>query len=121
MKIKWIVALAASPYIFYYLGIALNILVITANHGAMPVVENADFWRHWASLGIIVPPGTMTDQIHKIMVPADHFKFLGDWLQLVFRDSIASIGDCFQWLGEWLSPYAWGASIALLWDKHRDS
>jgi hypothetical protein len=78
--------LLAVPTALYYLGSAMNLIVMALNHGQMPVqispelVAQMDF-----------------DARHTIMTAQTHFKFFCDWLNL--GEGIASPGDLFIWLG----------------------
>lgn len=98
-----------TPYLIYGLGIALNVIAITANHGFMPVVYSAIFRSD-----MIIFPGMRIDEIHRVMQSTDHLKILCDWIQLP-RTAVCSPGDVCEWLGDWLMGPAFIAWLTLLW------
>lgn len=95
--------LLLGPIALYYLGAAMNILVVAMNHGQMPV---------------LLPPGCVVetfqgDVLHTCMRHASHLKFLADWISL--RDTgVASPGDLLIWLGDALRLPALWMWIALV-------
>ena len=120
----WVLLL---PFVLYYLGAGLNLLVITVNDGAMPVVmpfssQCADAPRDVDFLGmkIHVPvslrdckPGETLDHVHRVAIESDHLKWLEDWIQVPGL-GICSPGDCFLWLGDFLTYPLVAAWFALL-------
>jgi len=99
-----------GPTMALYFGFALNMLVITANRGVMPVWVSPQF-------GTLVP-GSLMDDIHSVWSAAVHLKFLADWI-MIPHVGIASPGDFFIWTGEMLQWPAFAAYVALVWkDNH---
>ena len=108
--------LVASPYLAFCLGALLNILVVTANHGYMPVHQSAIIFNRfgWQANGDVL------DEIHRVMQSSDHLKILADWIEIP-RIAIVSPGDLFLWLGEWLEGWTFLAWLAFLWrDYNRE-
>ena len=109
----WLIA----PYVLYYLGFAMNVLVISVNHGTMPVAIPAHMQGAIdvaTASGII--NGGLIDQVHKVMVNGDHLKWLADWIQL---DQIgtASPGDCFLWVGDVLKIPFFVVFLVKIWER----
>lgn len=80
--------LPALGWTLYWLGISLNVLVLSVNHGTMPVAH-----APW----IYFDPD---DPIHVAMTHAAHLKLLGDWLPLYWKPAMASVGDLIYHLGD---------------------
>lgn len=109
--------LAILPLFLYWFGYGCNILVITVNHGTMPVampVVNAyecfkvfgrDFCR-------AIPPGTMLDPVHATWSSGVRLAALADWIQLPGIGT-CSVGDLLIWLSRWMQPYCIGGWMAL--------
>jgi hypothetical protein len=120
----WILLL---PFVLFYGGAGMNLAVISANKGAMPVVMPFDAqcvdasgetdlfsWAMGDSGMHPCQPGeSLHDGVHRVAAPTDHLKILEDWIQIPGM-GIASIGDCFLWLGDWLEMPMLGAWFALL-------
>lgn len=85
-------AILISPFALYYLGWGLNVLVLSTNGGAFPVVP--------CVITQGVAPGVMIDDIHRVMQHSDHFKMFADWIQV--KTGVMSIGDVCLELGDWL-------------------
>lgn len=100
--------LVLLPWLLTCFGAALNVLVITANGGLMPVIIPAS----WAGYGS--PAGTLMDQVHITWYAGVHLKFLADWIQVPWAGA-CSPGDLCIWAGEWIAPYGIGAWLALCW------
>jgi hypothetical protein len=86
----------------YAAGFTLNVLVMAANKGQMPVLVP----------GGCQPDFFADDFIHGCMVAGTHLKFLADWI--VRHKGIASPGDFLMWGGEdafWPSLVTWIAFI----------
>jgi hypothetical protein len=112
MKIKFPhPAILLSPYVLYGLGVFLNVLVITANQGYMPVAASAIIDNRF---GLGSHPGEILDNIHRCMQASDHLKILADWIQIP-RESVASPGDLCLWLGEWLQVPSFVVWLTMLW------
>ena len=109
--------LLTAPYLAVALGSAMNILAVTANHGYMPVASSPIIIR--ALDGVIPYPGIIIDEVHRQMQSTDHLKFLCDWIQIP-RLAVASIGDVFLFLGEWLSQWTFITWLALIWRDAQD-
>jgi hypothetical protein len=103
--------LLLSPYLLIAVGIFLNTLAITVNQGYMPVAKSAIVFNN---IGNFPAPGTVIDEIHRVMQSSDHLKILCDWIQ-VPRESVMSIGDAFLRLGIWFNGWSFVAWLALLW------
>jgi hypothetical protein len=103
--------LLLSPYLLIAVGVFLNTLAITVNQGYMPVAKSAIVFNN---LGNFPAPGTVIDDIHRVMQPSDHLKILCDWIQIP-RESVMSIGDAFLKLGIWFNGWSFVAWLALLW------
>jgi Family of unknown function (DUF5317) len=100
------------PFALFYLGAALNLLVIAANHGTMPCVIPYG-WIPTHLPWII--PGFQMDVVHRVINPHDiHLAFLCDWIFVPFMESVVSPGDCLLWLGDWLTVPLVSAWFALL-------
>jgi hypothetical protein len=115
----WLLVL---PYLLYGLGTFLNTLVVTSNRGIMPVLCPLDFKHYVAELDEDIPykSGEMMDQVHRVMKPDDHLKFLADWIVYPHGAYIESPGDQFIDLGNWMmTPFLW-AWLALLWKRHQE-
>src|SRR5579884_2105116 len=84
------------PLLLLALGIGMNSLAVTMNHGIMPVVLPAS--------------GTIAheDKIHLAATTNSRFLFLCDWIQLHTCRGVASPGDCLIAAGELLKwPVVW--------------
>lgn len=102
MKKLW---LLLTPWLLYYFGIVLNVLVISANQGVMPVVMPR------ASVAILgTQPGDLLDRVHSVYQASDHLFLLCDWIQVPWIGT-CSLGDMFLWLGDFLM---WPCAIAFL-------
>ena len=111
---KW---LLVSPFLIYAFGSFLNVLVITANKGIMPVMLAPTFLAHFIE-GVVLQPGDMIDDFHRVMLHTDHLKFLADWIQIPHLNATYSPGDIFIDIGDYLIRPAMGAWLALLWRDH---
>lgn len=78
-----------GPALVYAVGFIMNMIVMVANHGQMPVLIPGG----WVGACPIDPDA---DWIHSCMMPATHFKFLADWI--VMHHGVASPGDFLEWL-----------------------
>lgn len=99
------------PFALFHLGEWLNILVVSVNHGTMPVLIPQAVWMSDHSLYA----GQMLDGVHKIMQPGDHLKWLADIFTQNHATDITSVGDQCIWLGEWIkvpAVTAWFTTIA---------
>jgi Family of unknown function (DUF5317) len=84
------------PLVFIALGIGMNFLAVTMNHGVMPVV--------------LTGSGTLADQdkVHAAATANSRFLFLCDWIQLYAGTDVASPGDYLITAGEFLRwPVIW--------------
>lgn len=100
MKKSWLWFLIL-PYALFYLGAALNLLVIACNHGTMPVVVPYG----WLTLDHIqwMLPGFQMDPVHAVYnAKTIHLALLCDWIFVPRIMSVVSPGDCLLWLGDWL-------------------
>lgn len=93
--------LLLTPWALFFLGIVLNILVISAN-GGMPVVV-PQTWN----------PNKVRDTVHMVAISTDHLWYLIDWI-FIPGVGVASIGDLFLWLGDWLKIPGLAAYFALV-------
>jgi hypothetical protein len=100
---KALLCLILLPYALYVLGAASNQLVIVANHGKFPVMENPAWVSHDLAAGNLTEDG-MTDDVHCIMTPETHLNFLADVFD--FRDKIESIGDLLIDSGSLIHDYS---------------
>jgi hypothetical protein len=100
-------ALLIAPQLFFWVGAALNQLVLVANNGQMPVLFpggcNADIREGLAG------------SVHTCLESATHLKFLIDFINLG-RMGIWSLGDVLITIGDALSgPLFWcWLTLALL-------
>ena len=111
--------IVVTPLFLWCLGAFLNLLVITANMGAMPVIHPHVYWMLLGANHVVLPPGALTDEVHKVMVHGDHFRFLADWIQIPDVGT-ASPGDVLIWLGESLKVpaiVAWLTTLTLRTEK----
>jgi len=84
------------PLLFLGLGIGMNFLAVTMNHGIMPVV--------------LPPSGTIADKdkMHVAATANSRFLFLCDWIQLHATRDVASPGDYLIAAGDFLKwPLVW--------------
>jgi len=95
-----------GPTLGMYLGIAINCIVLAANHGQMPV--------QWPG-GCGGWDVSEYDFIHVCMTHASHLKFLCDWISL--GGYIASPGDMLIFLGSYFQTPAMFAWIILMVKK----
>jgi|SRR5271167_1565474 len=95
----WVLLL---PFILYGFGAFLNVLVVSANHGMMPVVVPSSF----AALNA---PGMIMDDVHIVYDPANaRLTPLIDWIEVPHFGSY-SPGDMFIYLGDWMTvPFIGG-------------
>jgi Family of unknown function (DUF5317) len=100
-----------SPYVLLGLGVFLNVLVITANQGYMPVAPSSII--DGMAIGP-THPGLVLDEIHRVMQSSDHLKFLADWIQIP-RMSVASPGDLFLWLSDCIRVPSFIVWLTMLW------
>lgn len=90
------------------LGAGLNVLVMTANSGMMPVhAPMSSEMYHQAA-------GTVLDEFHIMWHSGVRLDILSDWIQVRWIGT-CSIGDLILWFGEWVAPYGIGAWLALCW------
>lgn len=100
----WILLL---PYLLHYFGAFLNLLVITVNHGQMPVA---------------MPPWIPVEELpfkHCVMTHETHLNFIADWIMIWWNSAVWSPGDVFIELGDWIEPFCLGAWAALLLQDFR--
>jgi hypothetical protein len=84
------------PLLLLGLGISMNFLAVTMNHGIMPVVLPAS--------GIIAHE----DNMHVAATANSRFLFLCDWIQLHASRDVASPGDFLITTGGFLKwPFVW--------------
>jgi hypothetical protein len=84
------------PLLLLVLGIGMNFLAVTMNHGIMPVVL--------PSFGIIAD----RDKIHVAATANSKFLLLCDWIQLYATRNVASPGDFLITAGNFLKwPVVW--------------
>jgi hypothetical protein len=78
------------PLILIGLGIGMNFLAVTMNHGVMPVV--------------LPPWGAIADKdkMHVAATAHSRFLFLCDWIQHYATGDVASPGDCLIRVGDFL-------------------
>jgi len=84
------------PLLLLGLGIGMNFLAVTMNHGIMPVV--------------LPPSGTIADKdkMHVAATANSRFLFLCDWIQLRATRDVASPGDYLITAGDFLKwPLVW--------------
>jgi hypothetical protein len=118
----WILLL---PFALYFFGVGLNILVITANHGTMPVVLPLADKQPQVNMktGEVTPApeaGDLLDDVHRVYISEDiHLAALCDWIQ-VRGVGVVSPGDCLLWLGDWMTYPFVGAWFALLLFRQED-
>ena len=94
------------PFLLLGLGIVMNFVAVTMNHGAMPVV--------------LPPSGIIAekDKMHVAATVNSRFLFLCDWIQLhgtkrVFSpgDFLITAGDSLKWPVVWVwAGFTWGLS-----------
>ena len=105
----WILVL---PFLLFYLGVGMNILAVTVNQGEMPVYmplgfvhacdTDVDFFGLKVHVVQQCKEGQLIDDRHTVAGPNTHLKPLVDWIQLA-GSSVVSPGDCFLWLGDFLT------------------
>lgn len=85
------------------IGVLLNLAVILANGGQMPVsqeaLEKVGLFKNIALIG------EKSDIVHKLMAPSDNLKFLADIFPMGrkgFLPSVVSIGDIIMSIGVFL-------------------
>ena len=84
------------PLLLLGLGIGMNLLAVTVNHGIMPVV--------------LPPSGIIADKdkMHVAATANSRFLFLCDWIQLHATKHVASPGDFLITAGDFLKwPLVW--------------
>lgn len=86
------------PPLLLGLGIGMNFLAVTMNHGIMPVVLPP-----WGTIAV-------TDKMHVAATANSRFLFLCDWIQLHGTARVASPGDFLITLGDFLK---W--PLVLIW------
>lgn len=106
-----------APYLLYGFGVFLNVLVITANGGYMPVHDSPIVKTH---LDDPIAPGEIIDEVHRVMQHSDHLKFLADWIQIP-RESVMSPGDMFLLLGDQLQFPLFVVWLVLLYKDHNSN
>lgn len=118
------VGLLLLPFLLVGAGTVSNIAVVTANHGAMPVVIPAPIREKLAQGDDpdLLTPGEVMDEVHVVYNPSDiHLKVLCDWIILP-RFGVASPGDLMLWTGEWASSPTFVLWLALLYaDKRKEA
>ena len=117
------IGLLLLPFFLVSAGTIANIAVVTANHGAMPVVIPAPIRFKFAQGDDpdLLTPGEVMDKVHTVYDPKDiHLKVLCDWIQ-VPRFGVVSPGDLVLWTGEWASTPVFCFWLALLYaDRKRE-
>lgn len=110
---KTFLALVLLPYALTFTGAALNQLVVVANNGKFPVLENPAWIAKDKSEGSLSDDG-MTDNIHCLMTKDTHLNLLADLFN--FGEGIYSIGDLMMDAGSALQGNAFliGACIVFL-------
>jgi len=84
------------PLLLLVVGIGMNFLAVTLNHGIMPVVL--------PQLGTIADK----DKMHLAATADSRFLFLCDWIQLRAAGKVASPGDYLITAGDFLKwPLVW--------------
>ena len=84
------------PLLLLGVGIGMNLLAVTVNHGIMPVV--------------LPPSGIIADKdkMHVAATANSRFLFLCDWIQLHATKHVASPGDFLITAGDFLKwPLVW--------------
>ena|SRR5690348_12120841 len=109
--------LLISPFALYALGVFLNVIVISANHGMMPVAMQTAYGEALQRAGALDSSGIL-DASHKVMQAKDHLKILADWIQIP-HDGTYSIGDELMMLGDNIQKYFLGAWLALVARDHK--
>lgn len=94
------------PFALFWFGALLNVLAVTVNHGAMPVLM--------PSVWDVVAPGSILDHRHTAWGPGVHLAILCDWIAW-WDGSMASLGDMCLWLGEWLQIPVIAFWLGLVW------
>lgn len=101
--------LIVLPIFFLFFGSFLNVFVMAINHNQMPVLMPG------ASAlvpGSCDPAEFVGDIQHSCMTVSTHIKFLADWIFI--KSGVASVGDMFIYLGEFLflpALYIWIAFV----------
>lgn len=123
----WVLAL---PFLIFGLGVFSNVLVISVNHGMMPVMVPTAYMSKVCNTQspfdqlfetrpiaqVTCAPGTVMDDAHVVYDP-DHTNLviLTDWI-IIPHDGAYSPGDIALALGNWLTfpcLFAW-LGVALL-------
>ena len=100
---KTFLALILLPYALGFTGASLNQLVIVANNGKFPVLENSVWVAKDVAEGTLTEDG-MTDSVHCLMTKDTHLNLLADLFNL--GNGIYSIGDLMMMAGESLQSNA---------------
>lgn len=88
----------------FAIGSALNLIVMAANHGQMPVLAPGGY------CGLMDP----ADLGHVCMNADTHLKVIADWLVMDGGHTVASPGDLFLLFGDitlWPALTAWAALV----------
>jgi hypothetical protein len=95
------------PFLLQGIGTVFNVLVVTVNHGAMPVVipigvsqlKDDPYTHHEAPIETYTP-GQVLDDRHTVYDPKDiHLVVLCDWIEVPWWGAV-SPGDLLLWLGD---------------------
>ena len=99
--------LVLLPVLLWGLGYSMNVIVMAANHGTMPVYL-------WNCGGIDF------GKVHSCMTSATHLKWMADWINVGTGESItlASLGDGLEFLVESTWVYCVIIWMFLVIEKH---
>jgi Family of unknown function (DUF5317) len=112
MKVRlW---LLLGPMVIWCLGVVMNVAVISANQGMMPVVVPL-----YAADQVCSQPGCVLDDSHVRYAKDTHLKILGDWIRIPHSE-VASPGDILLDVGDVTQTPGAIAFVALLLFRKRD-
>lgn len=92
-----------APWLLWGLGAALNVLVMSCNHGLMPYQ-----WTQWAG---------GDDTYHILWTHATHLKMLADWICIPALGGIVSPGDLMILVADWLKLPAFSFWLGYIWSR----